>query len=181
MNFYNLLCCHGFLPLIIHPTRVVNNQEPSLIDNIFSNNIADEIISGNIYLTLSEHFSQFASMKRPKLDKRKIVMYSRDFSKFSETDYRDDVSIQSWNLQSTDCNNVMNDFLFKLEGCAERHAPIKKLNPREIKLKSKPWITTEIIKMIKMRDKLFERKKRQPSNEEVNVFIIYLEAEFLEN
>ena len=138
-----------------------------MIDNIFSNNIADEIISGNIYLTLSEHFSQFASVKRPELSKSKVVVYSRDFSKFSESYFRDDVSIQSWNMQSSDSNHLMNDFFLKLEGCADRHAPIKKLSPREIKLKSKPWITTDIVKRIKYRDKLFERKKRQPNNEEI--------------
>ena len=49
----------------------MENQTPSLIDNIFCNNISDEIISGNIYLTLSEHFSQFASVKRDKLDIKK--------------------------------------------------------------------------------------------------------------
>ena len=168
LNFDNLLCCHSFLPLIIHPTRVVDNQQPSLIDNIFSNNIADEITSGNIYLTLSEHFSQFASVSRSTLDKKNnTVRYINDFSKFSEAAYRDDVSIQRWNLLSTDCNHVMNDFLFKMEGCTERHAPIKKLSAKEIKLKSKPWITSNILKMIKMRDRLFERKKRQPLNEEI--------------
>ena len=65
-EYYNLLCSYGFLPQVIQPTRVVVNQSPSLIDNIFSNNISDEIIGGNIYLTLSEHFSQFISVKREK-------------------------------------------------------------------------------------------------------------------
>ena len=67
---YDPWCSYGFLPLIIHPTRVVENQEPSLIDNIFTNNVSDDIISGNIYLTLSEHFSQFASVKHEKLDSK---------------------------------------------------------------------------------------------------------------
>ena len=39
-----------------------------------------------------------------------------------------------------------------------RHAPIKKLSPGEIKLKSKLWITDEIKKMIKFRNKLFAHK-----------------------
>ena len=91
LTFYNLLCSHGFLPLIIHPTRIVENQEPSLIDNIFSNNVSDEIISGNIYLTLSEHLSQFASIKRDKLDAKKINIFDRDYSNFSATDFYDDV------------------------------------------------------------------------------------------
>ena len=61
--YYNLLCSYGFLPLIVQPTRVVENQRPSLIDNIFCNNLSEEINSGNIYLTLSEHFCQFASIE----------------------------------------------------------------------------------------------------------------------
>ena len=41
---------------------------------------------------------------------------------------------------------------------------IKKLSPKEIKLQSKPWISTEIFKLIKDRNKIFARKKRQPNN-----------------
>ena len=110
LKFYNLLNTYGFLPLIIHPSRVVDNQEPSLIDNIFSNNITDEIVSGNIYLTLSEHFSQFACVKREKIDYRKINRYERDFSKYSPLDFRDDLSIQSWNADIIDSSLLLSDF-----------------------------------------------------------------------
>ena len=37
--YYNLLCSFGFLPLIAQPTRIVENQTLSLIDNIFCNNL----------------------------------------------------------------------------------------------------------------------------------------------
>ena len=170
LEFYNLLSSYSLLPLIIHPTRVVDGQEPSLIDNIFSNNVSDEIISGNIYLTLSEHFSQFASVKREKVDIVKVDIFSRDFSKFSPIDFYDDVSIQAWNHNLGDSSKLMNDFVWRLDGCANRHAPIKKLNAKEVKLKSKPWITSEISKMIKIRDKLFTRKKRQPYNEDIKQY-----------
>ena len=86
--YYYLLCSYGFLPLIVQPTRVVENQRPSLTDNIFCNNLSEEINSGNIYLTLSEHFCQFASIERGKMDIKNIKMY--------------DVSIQKW---SYDLNN----------------------------------------------------------------------------
>ena len=56
------------------------------------------------------------------------------------------------------------DFYTKLEASVDRHAPLKKLTPREIKIRSKPWLSTEILKMIKIRNKLFARKKRQPKN-----------------
>ena len=61
-------------------------------------------------------------------------------------------------------NELFIDFHSKLEGCVDRHAPIKKLSPKEIKLKNKPWISTEITKLIKVRNTNFARKKRQPNN-----------------
>ena len=59
------------------------------------------------------------------------------------------------------------DFHHKLKGCVDRHAPIKQLTPKEVKLTNKPWITPEISKMIKIRNKTFARKKRQPNNENI--------------
>ena len=46
----------------------------------------------------------------------------------------------------------------------DRHAPIKKLCRKELKLDSKPWITSVFVKLIKYRNTLFSRKKRQPNN-----------------
>ena len=61
-------------------------------------------------------------------------------------------------------NDSFKDFYTKLEASVDRHAPLKKLTPREIKIRSKPWLSTEILKMIKIRNKIFARKKRQPKN-----------------
>ena len=64
-------------------------------------------------------------------------------------------------------NDKFKDFYLRLNGCVERHAPLIKLTPKEVKLKHKPWISLEINKMIKLKNKLFHRKKRQPNNTEV--------------
>ena len=61
--YYNLICSFGFLPLIIQPTRQLWRIRHSLLDNIFCNNLSDEIIPENIYSTLSEHFCQFDSKR----------------------------------------------------------------------------------------------------------------------
>ena len=148
---------------------MVVNQVPSLIDNILSNNLGDEIISADIYLTLSEHFPQFASVKRDKLDYKKVCMYDRDFSKYCPLDFRDDVSIQNWNLADDDSSSLFCDFYSKLKGCADRHAPIKRLNESEIKFRSKPWINPDLAKMIRIKNNLFKRNKRQPSNKPIKI------------
>ena len=70
-NFYDLLCSYGTLPQITQPTTVTPNTA-TIIDNIFTNNITDDIICGNILLTFSEHLSQFVSVNRGKIDYKKI-------------------------------------------------------------------------------------------------------------
>ena len=62
-RFFNLLCSFGLLPHVLQPSRVTDNTA-TVIDNIFSNNIQDNIVSGNILLTLSEHFSISINYKR---------------------------------------------------------------------------------------------------------------------
>ena len=42
-HFFNLLCSYGLLPHILQPTRVTVNTA-SVIDNIFSNNLQDDIM-----------------------------------------------------------------------------------------------------------------------------------------
>ena len=135
------------------------------MDNIFTNNMNNKILSGNIITDFSDHYTQFVSVVREKIDYKSINIFKRDYSRFYEESFRDDVSIQNFDNHFEDVNDKFNDFYFKLEGCVERHAPLTKLTPKEIKLESKPWITSELNKMIKIRNKLFQRKKRQPNNE----------------
>ena len=46
---------------------------------------------------------------------------------------------------------------------------MRKLTPKEIKLVQKPWISNELNKMIKIKNKLFYRQKRQPNNTAIKI------------
>ena len=92
------------------------------------------------------------------MDIKNVNMYARNYSNFSSKDFHDDVTIQKWNYDLNNPTELFNDFFWRLEGCVDRHAPIKKLNCRDIKLKVKPWITAELSKMIKIKNTLFEKK-----------------------
>ena len=48
----------------------IMDYHTTLIDNIFSNNLSDETKSGNTFLTLSEHFSQFVSEEKKLILKK---------------------------------------------------------------------------------------------------------------
>ena len=119
-NFYNLLNSSGFLPLILHPSRVVEGQNPSLIDNIFSNSTSNVILSGNIYFQLSEHFSQFASIQHDKIDVKNVDMYERNYANYSDEQFRDLVSIQVWHhTRVNDAHFLAGDFIRNLDSSTE--------------------------------------------------------------
>ena len=148
------------------PTRVTS-ETSTIVDKVFTNNISDSIKSGVIKSDFSDHYSQFISVRNQKISLKSINTYARDYSKFSEEDFYNDVSIQNFKNDFTDVKDLFKDFYLKLEGCVERHAPLNKLNPKEISLRQKPWITSELKKMIKIKNKYFYRKKRQPENETI--------------
>ena len=57
-DFLDSLASNSFIPYILHPTRITSHSK-TLIDNIFSNYISHEIISGNITATISDHLPNF--------------------------------------------------------------------------------------------------------------------------
>ena len=121
-NFLNMMTSSGFLPHILQPTRI-SEQSSTVIDNIYGNNLEQEIISGNILIQFADHLSQFSSIKKKIMRTKHSQVYKRNFSVYNEQSYIDDVSIQNWNannLQGT--NTKFNDFVWRLESCVDRHA-----------------------------------------------------------
>ena len=163
-TFLDMMTSNGFLPHIIHPTRITDSSA-TVIDNIFSNAYLSESTSGNIMIELADHLSQFLYISLHIVTSQcKTPTYKHDYSKFNEQSFLDDVSIQQWNCEINDVNKAFDDLSWRLKGCVDRHAPLKKQNKKQIKLQSKPWITKDILKQIKDRNKLFIKLKNQPHN-----------------
>ena len=82
-----------------------------------------------------------------------------------------DFTIQNWsNLenQNIDSCEKFNDFLWRVNSCVDRHAPMKRLSKKQIKLHLKPWITNRIIKMMSHRDKLFLKWNKNRGDVQIN-------------
>ena len=56
-DFLDSLASNSFIPLILQPTRITSHST-TLIDNIFSNVIDPDIISGNLTATISDHLPE---------------------------------------------------------------------------------------------------------------------------
>ena len=80
---------------------------------------------------------QFAIVKKPAECYQAAKFYKHDYRNFDKDLFMDDFSIQNWiNLENSnlDSNEKFNDCLCRVNSCVERHAPIKKMSRKQIKL-----------------------------------------------
>ena len=54
-SFFDILSNSFLQPCILEPTRIVQGNKPSIVDNIFTNAITKNIKSGNLFSRLSDH------------------------------------------------------------------------------------------------------------------------------
>ena len=163
-KFIHMMSSVGFLPHILEPSRI-SNFSSTLIDNIYSNLVCHDIASGNILLQFADHLSQFISISKCPEKVKNKPFFIRDYSNFNEEAFKDDLEIQNWDTNdSDDTNNKFNDFLWRLDGAVNRHVPLKKLNIKNSKLNSNPWITKYVLKLITRRNLIHSKLKADPNN-----------------
>ena len=78
-KFLDFMLDNFLFPYISQPTRFENQENPSLIDNIFFNDISAECISGNLISHISDHLPNFLIIPNPKKAKAKTKLLKRDF------------------------------------------------------------------------------------------------------
>ena len=121
----NTVTSFGFLPRILQPTRIMEYSS-TIIDNIYGINFQHKSQSGNILIKFSDHFSQLLSISKEITKVKQNTTYLHDFREFNEESFLDDISIQNWVANNPiKTNSKFDDFLWRLEGCINRHAPQK--------------------------------------------------------
>ena len=144
-------------PTIDKPTRVHRNSA-TLIDNIFTNKVEENIISGNLISDVSDHFAQFCISQSPISKDKPARLLSRDFSNFTERNFINDLLLINWDHSvpdnETNVNKLFLSFYNKLNKIVNKHALFKSISRRKVKCFSKPWITTGIRKSIQTKNKL---------------------------
>ena len=162
MRFLDSLGSNSFIPYILHPNRITSHSK-TIIDNIFSNFISPDIISGNITETTSDHLSQFSFVPNilSNTSTQKSNYYERDWSKFKQENFILDYFDKDWaDLLQIDQQNVnlsLDSFLNNINSILDVHAPLKKVNKYKLKFKTKPWITPALQKSISIKNNLLKK------------------------
>ena len=160
-EFLGSLASNSFIPYILQPTRLTSHSK-ILIDNIFSNVISHEVISGNITTTIFDYLPQFSFvpnvLSNPSCQNSNII--ERNWSKFVQQNFFLDYFDKDWSdllqLDQQDVNLAINSLLDNMNSILDEHAPLKRVNKYKLKFKSKPWITPAIQKSISVKNNLLK-------------------------
>ena len=58
-------------------------------------------------------------------------------------------------------DSKFDQFYLSLSSYVDRHAPVKKMNKKDLKLHSKPWITPKMCRRIKYHDNLLHKLNKK--------------------
>ena len=136
-------------------TRYSNNN--SCIDLLFTNMINN--FSVNILdLNISDH--QFIHLNRahvPK-EKSKLEFTGRSYKNYNQVVFQNNLLEKDWNelYTNNDVNQAWNIMLTNIMITIDRMCPLKKYKIAKAK---EPWVTNEILEMIKDKDRLLRRAK----------------------
>ena len=165
--FINDMCSNALFPFITQPTRVTSKSK-TLIDNIFMNFHSQDIISGNLTISISDHMAQFIQF--PNRSQRETTIsktFKRCYKNFNNDDFIKDVEKIEWSNTIKDNDNPNDSiakFLQIFDCILNKHAPLKALSKKETKSSNKPWITKGILTSIKIKDKLYKRYLKSSSS-----------------
>ena len=131
-EFLDSLASNSFIPLILQPTRITSHSN-TLIDNVFSNAIDSDIISGNLTATISDHLPQFAIIPNMfgNITGNKSNIYERDWSKFDQENFILDyfsVDLEGLlKIKELNADNSTKIYLDQLNMLLDTYAPLTKL------------------------------------------------------
>ena len=161
-EFVDSLFSRMFLPDILQPTGIRNNFK-TLIDNIYSNLITPNNISGNITAAILDHLPQFliAPDILSKPPSKKLNIFERDWSKFDQEKFILDYLSVDWeNLIKSNCGNVDQSFvsfLTKFNSILDLCSLLEKISKQKLKFRDKPWITLGLQKSIFIKNHLLTK------------------------
>ena len=138
-EFLVSLASNSFIPSVLQPIRITSHSN-TLRDNIFSNVIDPDIISGNLTSTISNHLPHFAIIPNMfgNISDNKSNIYERGWSKSDWENFILDYFSVDWeDLLKIDELNVDNStkiYLDKINMLLDTYAPLKKIDKYKLSL-----------------------------------------------
>ena len=142
------------------PTRITNNSK-TLLDNIYINDPKYSYTIGVLLCDLSDHIPTFVSISTKKYRVKSTDQFLiRDMKNFNLeknlSAFENDLTAA--NLDSIEsAHDAFDKFEEVLYIVVNKFTPLKKASRNEKKLSQKPWLSRELLNLIKQKNKLFKQ------------------------
>ena len=168
-KYLDIMSSHSLLPRITRPTRI-KNQSATLIDHIFTRNNPLTKVSGIIDMELAgssgftDHKQVFtilqANICKDKTNRPMEISY---FTQEGNRKRKEGLLNHDWNntISETDPNTIYDQIISVYSYHYQSNLTTKTINSNSRRYKREPWITDEILKDIKRRDRLARLKNRR--------------------
>ena len=170
--YANILRIFNLDQIITEPTRV-SNTSSTLIDHILCNNKDRIFQSGTIPIGVSDHFITFCSRKVPKgyFNSHKTVKI-RSMKNHTKQEFIQNLTNSDWSscFNSSCVNDAWSSFHNIFMTVLNNIAPIKEVR---LKQRTEPWMTSEILELIKARESALYNFKKHKSNDYYKQFCKY--------
>ena len=146
-NYINEVYSSGCCSLINKPTRITSISS-TILDYVYTNSSEKVCASGILMLDVPDHLPTFCTIQNNFYKPFKLKEQVHDMKHFNAESYCEDVSYRLKKLkQLCDPSTKMSKFLDVLASATNDHAPLRLLSRREMKIKSKPWLTKGLLKI----------------------------------
>ena len=126
-NFLQMMLNNGYQPCITEPTRIMNGNKPSLVDNIFTNTV-EKCVSGNIFDKISDHLPNFVMIENVKSKPKLKSFKRRNMKKSNDLNFQADLLLLLRELQGSpelnDAETAYNFFHEKHSMIVHKHFPM---------------------------------------------------------
>ena len=125
--FFNKMTSNFLLPTIILPTKI-NTSNDTLIDNIFTNQLNPDIISGNLAVSISDHIPSFLIIPRSNQNPKKHNIFTRDTNNYDREKFLLDLLSIDWEetIDDNDADKSFNNFIFQINYISDKYIPLKR-------------------------------------------------------
>ena len=168
-KYLDTMTNHRILPRIVRPTRI-KKQSATLIDHILTRDNANTLVSGIIDTELAgssgytDHKPIFTILrsKLPRKDKNSKISISY-FTQEGHMKRRDGLLTQNWDhiLSQNDPNVVYDQMIRTYDHHYKSNMITKQIKPRSNTFRREPWMTDDILRDIRRRDRLSKLKHRR--------------------
>ena len=147
----------GFINMIKTPTRFSDSKN-SCIDHLYTN--SDVIFkSGVLNVNISDHEMIYTIRKKVKQKSDKSEFSGRSYRNYNSAVFSEALNRLDWTdfYNQENPNNIWRLFYENISKIIEQLCPLKKF---KIKKYKEPWVTNELLELIKDKDIALKRAKR---------------------